>query len=445
MMDRRSFLRTSATFGSILFLPRRGLGNGVDSANNRLNLAYVGIGGRSRALLRSQREGTDVVAICDVDAGAMGLETAREICPKARQFTDFRRMLDAMGKDIDGVVIATPNHTHYPIAMHCARAGKHLYVEKPLTTTIWEARELAKAQVKYGITTQMGNQGRSFEGLARAREWYDAGMIGEMVEVHVWSGRRGQAQAIIPKTEPVPSTLDWDLWVGPARMRAFSGSYLKWRAWWDFGGGPLYDIGCHTLEAPLFALNSLEVAKVKATTTELWPENPPKASVVEFHIRPGNSPRTVKFTWYDGGNLPESLRHLEPDQSAGSIAAGGGAYIVGTKAGMILPGMRAGLPQLAPEAMWRDWAQNLPPKTLPRAGNNGHMQNWVDACRLGVKANSDFAGYAVPLAEIVMLGVIAKRTGQPLEWDSSNMRITNHEAANKLLHPYIRKGWEYQA
>jgi predicted dehydrogenase len=280
--------------------------------------------------------------------------------------------------------------------------------------------------------------------LALAKEWYDAGMIGDMVEVHVWSGRKGQSQAIIPEKEPVPDSLDWDLWIGPARMRAFSRSYLKWRAWWDFGGGPLYDIGCHTLEAPLFALDSLDVVRVQATTTELWPENPPRASVVEFHIQPKGSSKMVKFYWYDGGNMPDSLPHLEPGRLAEGIAAGGGAYIVGSQAGMLLPGMRASTARLAPEATRRAWIGKLPPKTVPRAGSNGHLQNWVDACRLGGKANSDFASYAVPLAEIVMLGVIAKRTRQPVDWDSSNMRITNHEAANDLLRPYIRKGWEYK-
>jgi len=444
-MRRRSFLKTSAAFGSVSILPGRVIGQGDESANNRLNLAYIGIGGRSQALLRGKRDGTDIVAICDVDSKARGLEIAKEVCPNAKQFTDFRKMLDAVGKDIDGVVIGTPNHTHYPIAMHYAQAGKHLYVEKPLTTTIWEARELAKAQTKYGIVTQMGNQGRSFEGLALAKEWYDAGMIGDMVEVHVWSGRKGQKEAIIPEPEPVPGTLDWDLWIGPARMREFSRSYLNWRAWWDFGGGPLYDIGCHTLEAPLFALDSLDVVRVEATTSERWPENPPRSSVVEFHIRPRNSSKVVKFTWYDGGNMPESLAHLEPTRSAASVAKAGGAYIVGTKAGMILPGMRAGSARLAPETTMREWARKLPPKTVPRVGNNGHMQNWVDACRNGGKANSDFASYAVPLAEIVMLGVIAKRTGQPVDWDSSNMRIANNEAANELLRPHIRKGWEYKA
>ena len=446
-MKRRDFLKTSAAFGSVLFLPGHVLGNGRTSPNNRLNIAYIGIGNRSKALLR-QPEGDNIVAICEVNTKSKGMDIANKVCPKAKLFADFRKMLDVMDKEIDAAVIATPNHTHFPIAMHFAQARKHLYVEKPITTTIWEARELAKAQEKYKITTQMGNQGRSFEGPCLAKEWYDAGMIGDIVEVHAWTGRRGQSKPIVPQTEPVPSTLDWDLWIGPAKMRQFSQSYLKWRGWWDFGGGPLYDIGCHTLEAPLFALGTCPPVRVSATTSEAWPENPPKSSTVEFQIPLKGSSKIVKFYWYDGGseNYPQSLHHLESSRSANSIAEAGGSYIVGTKAGMILPGMRASTARLAPETTMREWARNLPPKTVPRVPRDGagHMQNWIDACKNGGKANSDFTSYAVPLAEVVMLGVVAKRAGQQIEWDSANMRITNLPQANKFLRPHIRKGWEYQ-
>ena len=444
-MKRRDFIKKSTAFGSMLILPGSVLGKDGASANNRMNLAYVGMGGRSKALLKGRKEGVNIVAVCDADTSAKGLVDANEVAPKAQFFQDYRKMLDAMGKDIDAVVIATPNHTHYPVAMHYAQAGKHLYVEKPLTTTIWEARELAKAQVKYGITTQMGNQGRSFEGLSLAREWYEAGMIGDMVEAHAWTGRRGASKPIEKPKQAVPSNMDWDLWIGPAKMRDFSSNYLKWRGWWDFGGGPLYDIGCHTLEAPLFTLDTLKVKRVEARTSERWPDNPPKSSVVEFHIQPADGAKTVKFTWYDGGEMPESLKHLESTRSADSIARGGGAYIVGTKAGMILPGMRASGARLAPETTMREWARKLPPKTVERTRDGNHMQNWIDACVNGGKANSDFANYATPLAEIVMLGVIAKRTGKAIDWDAANMRITNDEAANELLRPHIRKGWEYTA
>lgn len=437
-MKRRDVLKTGAACGSALILSSRGY-----AANNRMNLAYIGIGGRSNALLRTRKEGTDTVAICDVDARPKGMEIARKVCPKATMFSDYRKMLDAMGKDIDAVVIATPNHTHYPIAMHYAQAKKHLYVEKPLTNTVWEARELAKAQDKYGITTQMGNQGRSFEGPCLAREWYDAGMIGDIVEVHAWTGRKGAKKPIRARTGPVPATLDWDLWIGPAEMREFSRDYLKWRRWWDFGGGPLYDIGCHTLEAPLFALDTLKVVRVEAETSKCWPENPPRSSIVTFHIQLKNASKIVKFYWYDGGNMPGKLRHLESNRSAKTLAKAGGAYMVGTKAGMNLPGMRASSARLCPETTMREWARKLPPKTVPRTGKRGHMQNWIDACKSGGRANSDFAGYAVPLAEIVMLGVIAKRTGKPVDWDAKNMKITSNEEANEFLRPHIRAGWEY--
>jgi len=443
--SRREFLKTSAVFGSVLILPGKVFARGAASPNNRMNLAFIGIGNRCQALLREPK-GDNIVAICDVNSKSSGMGVANERCPKAKHFTDFRKMLDAMGKEIDAVVIATPNHMHFPIAMHYAQAQKHLYVEKPLTTTIWEARELAKAQEKYGITTQMGNQGRSLEGLCLAKEWYDAGMIGDIVEVHAWTGRRGQSQPIKPQTEPVPSTLDWDLWIGQAKMREFSSEYLKWRAWWDFGGGALYDIGCHTLETPLFLLGTSPPVEVRTTTSERWPENPPRASTTEFHIPLKDSGKIVKYYWYDGGNMPPSLRHLEPNRSAESIAGSGGAYIVGTKAGMILPGMRPTDVQLAPEATMNEWEQKLPPKTVPRVPRgSGHMQVWIDACKSGGKANSDFASYAVRLAEVVQLGVIATRSGQTIKWDSANMRITNNDELNQLLRPYVRKGWEYKA
>lgn len=445
---RRHFLKESAAMigGSLatsLILPGDVLGKDAGSPNSRFNLAYIGLGRRAKALLHGLGKDVNIVALCDADRDYLRKELTEKICPKAKFFTDFRQMLDEMGDEIDGVVIATPNHTHYPIAMEYAQAGKHIYMEKPLTNTVWEARELAKAEKKYGVVTQMGNQGRSTEGLARAKEWYKAGLIGDIVEVHAWTGRHGCRRPITPKPEPVPKSLDWDMWIGPAEMRKFASSYLKWRHWWDFGGGPLYDIGCHTLEAPLFALDTHDLVKVKARTSELWPGNPPHSSTVEFHMRLKQPAKTVKVYWYDGGNMPDSLPHLEPGRSAKTIAPKGGAYMVGTKAGLILPGMRAGSARLAPEKTMQEWARKLPPKTVPRTG--GHMQNWINACRSGGKASSSFADYAVPLSEIVMLGVIAKRTGQLLNWDSAKMRISNSPAANKLLYPHIRESWKYKA
>jgi len=435
-LSRRNFLGGAAGAAAFMIVPRHVLGGaGYTSPSEKLNIAGVGIGGKGAADVRNVNS-ENIVALCDVDEDYAA--KTFKLYPRAKKYTDFRRMLERQ-KDIDAVMVATPDHTHAVIAMAAMEMGKHVFVQKPLTHNIYEAWQLTEAARKYKVATQMGNQGHAAEGIRMICEWVWDGAIGSVREVHVWTDRPGGrwAQGVDrPKdTPPVPSALDWDIWVGPAPKRPYHPAYVpfKWRGWWDFGTGALGDMGCHIIDVPFWSLKLGRPISVEAETTRVNSETYPVASVVryEFAVR-GDMP-AVEMTWYDGGMLPSRPEELEEGRQMGNKS--GGVLLVGDK-GKILSGHNGESPRLIPESKME--AYERPAETIPRS--IGHYKEWIEACKGGKAACSNF-DYAGPLTETVLLGNLAIRAGKKLYWDRLNMKVTNMPEANEYISRQYRQGW----
>jgi predicted dehydrogenase len=407
--------------------------------SNKLNIAGVGIGGMGGSNVRACRD-ENIVALCDVDEKYAG--KVFQSYPKAKVWFDFREMLDKQ-KDIEAVIVATPDHLHAVVSMEAMKRGKHVYCQKPLTRLVAEARALTEAARKYKVVTQMGNQGHSGGGVRDICEWIWDGAIGEIREVHAWTNRPVWPQGIDrPKeTPPVPETMHWDLWIGPAPTRPYNPCYapFAWRGWWDFGGGALADMACHVLDPVFWALKLKYPLSVQASCTSVNDETFPLASIVhyEFPAREGMPP--VKVHWYDGGlkpEKPEALGNMQIGQAASNV------LFMGSK-GVLRCGEYGDDPHLFPLSLMREYKR--PPKTLERV-NTSHEGNWIDACKTGGKATSNF-DYSGPLTEMVTMGNLAIRpenVGKKLEWDGENMRVTNEEKANDYVHPHYREGWSLE-
>ena len=441
-MNRRRFMHQTGTAIGISGLTLSRIQ--ATSANNKLNIAAIGVGGMGSGNIQ-KCSNENIVALCDVDF-KRGAKTFQKF-PKARRFKDFRVMFDKMEKEIDAVIVATPDHTHAVASMEAIRRGKHVYTQKPLTHSIWEARQLNEAARQYRVATQMGNQGHSSEGSRLTVEWIRAGVIGEVCEVHCWSDRplRGtrferklywpQGVAQRPKRkQSVPETLDWDLWIGPAPYRDYSPDYVpfNWRGWWDFGTGALGDMGCHIIDHPYWALKLGYPKSIEASSTHIHAETAPLASLVTYHFPSRGTLPPVKMIWYDGGIKPPRPEELEPEEEWPVD----GVLYVGSK-GKIMHKSHGGMPTLLPLSRMRDFQQ--PDKTLTRV-KGSHEQNWVDACKGGEKACSHF-DYSGPLTEVVLLGNLAIRTEGLLLWDGPNMRVTNNKSANRFVQREYRQGW----
>ena len=464
-LNRRSFLRASAFAGSaFMVLPASVVGlRAGTSPNEKLNLAGIGIGGQGASDL-SNLESENIVALCDVDQNHAAHVFKKY--PKAKQYTDFRKMLEEV-KEIDGVVIATPDHLHAFAAMEAIKHGKNVYCEKPLTHSVWEARHLAKAAREAKVATQMGNQGQASGETRQLCELVWSGVIGKVHEAHIWTDRPSNGlfneywpQGVSrPKDTPaVPSTLDWDLWLGPAPERPYNPAYLpfKWRGWWDFGTGALGDIGCHSMDPIFRALKLGAPTSVQAASTRVNEETFPLGSMVTYQF-PARSAAiqannvhvagmsgveageiempACKLIWYDGGLRPPRPDLLPEGQKMGD----NGKLLVGDK-GFILSNVNN---QVFPEACAKEAAAikaKIP--TSP-----GHHKEWILACKGGKKAGSNF-DWAGPLAESVLLGNVALRvqlredlTLTKLLWDSDQLKFTNLEDANKFVRTEYRAGW----
>jgi predicted dehydrogenase len=442
-ISRRSFLAATGAITTFMALPAHVLGRaGETSPNNKLNIAGIGVGGQGGHDV-DQFSSENIVALCDVDE-AHAARVFKKY-PNAKRYKDFRQMLD-QDKSIDAVVVGTPDHLHAIVSVTAIKHGKHVYCEKPLTRTVYEARAVAKAAREAKVATQMGNQGMAFEGNRLINEWLWAGAIGPVREVHVWSDRpthRGKMPLWWPQgverpkdTPQVPDTLDWDLWLGPAPVRPYHSAYVpfRWRGWWDFGTGGLGDMGIHNL-APVFSALKLGAPDtVQASSTPVFAETVPLAAIVHYQFPARGDMPPVQLHWYDGGLLPE--RPAELGENA-VLDAEDGIIFVGDKGKMLVKGWGGEHPRLIPESA--DKAYQRPPKTLPRS--IGHYKEWVQACKTGspTRSNFDFAG---PLTEAVLLGSVCIRNGgDKLVWDSANLKITNDPDANKFLHYEYRKGW----
>jgi len=444
--DRRTFLKSAAKAASaataFTLVPRGVLGGpGRKAPSDKLNIAGIGVGGMGGHNIQNV-SGENIVALCDVDHAYAARVFKRY--PKAKRYRDFRKMLDKQ-KDIDAVVVATPDHTHAVISMAAMQAGKHVYCQKPLTHDVYEARRLAQAAAEAKVATQMGIQGHSGEGARLICEWIGDGAIGEIREVDTWcslsyypwghagwSTRWGRR----PKDKPpVPSTLDWDLWLGPAPERPYHPAYhpAVWRAWWDFGNGMMGDRGAHTLDPVFWALKLTQPTSVEATSLGLNPDTHPLASIVTYRFPARQNLPPVKLTWYDGLRPPRPAE-LEDGRVLGDRE--GGAIFKGSK-GKLMCGTYGNGPRLIPESLMK--AYKRPAKTLPRV-RDSHEMDWVRACKSGTRAGADFR-YSGPLTEICTLGNVAKRVDARIEWDAAKLTVTNLPKANQYVRVPSRRGW----
>jgi predicted dehydrogenase len=443
-ISRRDFMGGAAAAMAFTIIPSHVL---AQPPSEKLNVAAIGAGGMGAGNTRAcAAAGANIVALCDVDDKRVNEAGTYKQFPKAKRYKDFRKMLDNE-RSIEAVIVATPDNFHTVAAMAAMRRGKHVYVQKPLTRLVSEARALTEAARKYKVVTQMGNQGHSGDGVRDICEWIWAGVIGEVREVHAWTNRPVWPQGIDrPKGEdPIPDTLDWDLWIGPAPMRPYvDGVYnpFKWRGWWDFGGGALADMACHVLDPVFWALKLKYPISVEASCTPVNNETFPLASIVhyEFPAREGMPP--VKVHWYDGGLKPERPEALEPGRPLNQESSN--VLFIGSK-GVLRCGEYGGGPQLLPFSRHREFSRNRPPKTLKRI-KTSHEGNWIEACKTGGQATSNF-DYSGPFTEMVTMGNLAIRpenVGKKLLWEGENMRVTNDEKANEYVHMHYRKGWSLE-
>jgi predicted dehydrogenase len=444
-LSRRSFM-TKAAAGALAtqFVTHPLFGQ--EAPSNKLNIAGIGIGGMGRPNLRNCK-GENVVALCDVDSQYSQKTLAEH--PGAKFYRDYREMFEAE-KDLDGVVIATPDHTHAVIAMEAMRRGLHVYCQKPLTHSVHEARVVTEFARQSGVMTQMGNQGRSSESMRLLKEWVEAGVIGNVTEVRAWTDRPvgGQHYSTFrfgsrPEgTPPVPDYLDWDLWLGPAQERPYNPAYhpMDWRAYLDFGTGALGDMGCHILDPSFYALDLGSPTVLESTTTH-WKEDVlketfPRASVLhmEFPAR-GNKP-PVKLHWSDGRLLPRRPKEMGNDVELPAS----GAILVGDEGAILHGSHGAHNLRIYPESRRKAFLKNRPPKTIPRVKGT-HVGDWLRSIKDGKPASSNF-DYGGALTEMVLLGVLALRVpNQRLEWNTKTMKFNDHEVANALVNPSYREGW----
>lgn len=448
-INRRRFLYSIGGSAALFYIfPAITTGAQKISPNEKLNIAGIGIGGQGGADIDAAAgEGQNLVALCDVDENYAAKKFNQY--PKARRFKDYREMLDKMDKEIDAVIIGTPDHTHAVIAMEAMRRKKHVYCEKPLAHTVYEVRALMDAAKKYKVVTQLGNQGHSSGSIRRLCEWVWAGAIGKVHTVHaacdafkdVYCQIRNLEK--INQTYEIPKGLDYDLWVGPVQYIPYTPFWVhwNWRGWLHFGTGTVGDWFCHVVDPSFWALDLDAPVSVTAEVSDYDVKKhgltyPPATKITfEFPAKKDRGP--VKIIWYDGNNRipkPEGF-------SADDKVPGTGAVLIGDK-GMIVHGSHgAGGCRLIPESLMDQYSgKNAPAEKIPRV--KSHMWDWIDAIKNGREAGSNF-GYGGLLTQTALLAVIAiKFPGQTLKWDNKKARFTNNDDANAYLNPPYRKGWK---
>ena len=469
----RDFIKHGTLAASSFFIvPRYVLGgNGFTSPSDKINIAGIGVGGKGTSdLWYASNEGKEnVVALCDVDKGNISSKS-RSRFPKANFYQDYRVMFDKQ-KDIDAVTISSPDHVHALQALAAMDEGVHVYVQKPLTHNIKEARMLTETAREKKIVSQMGNQGASNSGMRKVQEWFDAGLIGEVDEVFVWTNRPVWPQGIpVPKSDgsPVPEGLDWDLWLGPAPKIDYTNAYhpFNWRGWWAYGTGALGDMGCHLIDVPFRTLGlhypkavecSVGQVFIKMWNPEYIPEGcPPSSSVTLDFAATDKNKIPLKMRWLDGGIRPPHPDLIPANDSLGTPDSSNGVMMIGSK-GIITTGVYGFTPKL-----YRKGEEVVEFDTSNQPGNEfGHQSKWIDACKAGFnssehKALTSSFDYSGPMPETVLMGNIAirsymeKKSGlgnafpgrKKLLWDGDAMKITNYQDANKYVTRDYRKGWE---
>jgi len=461
--SRRAFLRNSTLAATGFFIvPRHVLGRGFVAPSDTLTIAGIGVGGKGQSDLAefSKSPKANIAFLCDVDDRQATASVKK--FPNAKRYKDYREMLDKEHKHIDAVSVSTPDNVHAVAALSAIQLAKHVYVQKPLTHDIYEARMLTEAVKRYKVVAQMGNQGASGDGVRQMQEWYNADIIGDATAIYVWTNRPVWPQGMgYPKTkDEIPAELNWDLWLGPAQMQEYHKEFVpfNWRGFWAFGTGALGDMGCHLID-PAFKTvglgypSEVECSQVaifeKMWTPDYFPESCPAASSIKLRFPGKEGKPDVRMYWMDGGIRPERPDELGPDELFGD-RDGGGVLIVGTK-GKMMCGTYGANPRLLPAS--RNSEVNVP-KTLARVPE-GHYVQWVNACIAGYgqsELSSPF-DYAGPLTETILMGNLALRSWniksgnnfpgrKKLLWDAKNMKITNFDEANQFVKREYREGWD---
>jgi len=463
--SRRGFIKTSAVAAaSFMIVPRYVLGGkGYRAPSDMLNVAGVGAGGKA-----------NIAFLCDVDDRQAAKTVAN--FPKAKVYKDWREMLDKEHKHIDAVSVSTPDHNHAIIAYSAMQLGKGVYVQKPLTHDIWEARLLTEAAKKYKVVTQMGNQGASNDGTRQLKEWYDAGIIGDVHTVYCWTNRPVWPQGVPwPKPQPnIPKELDWNLWLGTAPQKDYVDQLVpfNWRGWWDYGTGALGDMGCHLVEAPFRVLGLQYVKDVQASVGSVYVDQfkqgrfpdscPPSSHITMTFPKTDRTKGDITLHWMDGGIQPERPEELGPNERFGDD--GNGSLFIGTK-GKMIASTYSENPLLLPTSRTKE--VNVP-KTIPRVhlsgldkddkpieltGANAHYAQWVEGCLAGygkteLSSSFDKAG---PLTEALLMANLAVRGHDlrgghiKLVWDNENMKVTNFDAVNQYVKRTYREGFTLKA
>ncbi|PCJ92670.1 MAG: oxidoreductase [Flavobacteriaceae bacterium] len=476
--SRRSFIKKGAMASSILFVPRHVLGGvGYTAPSDRLHLAAIGAGGKGKSdILNASVNGRErVVALCDVDFSGSA-KGSIENFPKAKLFDDYRRMLDKV-KHIDAVTISTPDHIHGPAAAYAMERGIHVYVQKPMTHNIREARMLTEMAREKNIVTQMGNQGGSNPLLGMVQKWVDSGVLGKISKVQVWTNRpvwpQGGAMAE-PNESLKPKDLNWDLWMGPAAYKPYTPNLhpFSWRGWWDYGTGALGDVGCHLIDIPFRTLGlkypTAAECSVGSVFSQMWspdynPEGCPASSFITLNFGATDKSKSpIEMTWSDGGIRPSHPDIIPADHDIGGNNSSNGVLIIGEK-GIISTNINDSSP-LMPKLYLNDGTTDFGPVVeTSEEPEYGHQRKWVDACKagfnspehLGLTSSFDYAG---PMTETVLMGNLAIRSymlrkengdgnmdfyaRKKLLWDGENMRITNQEEANQFVTRTYREGWK---
>jgi predicted dehydrogenase len=435
---RRRFITTSTAFGSGWLLAG-GTASNVLAApkarkiapNEKLNIASIGAAGQG-ATDTDGCASENIVALCDVDD--IRLRERGKKYPNARLYRDYRKMLDEM-KEIDAVIVSTPDHHHAFAAIMAMKLGKHVYCQKPLSHSIWEARRMREVAKETKVVTQMGNQGHSYDSTRRLVELVQAGALGEVREVHIWTDRPIWPQGIDrPKdTPPVPESLDWDLWLGPAPLRPYHPDYVpfKWRGWWDFGTGAIGDMACHNCDAAYWALQLGQPISAEAETSGVNTETAPKWSIVHFEFPERGKLPAVALTWYEGGKKPSR------DLADGGELPPNGTLMLGNKGKILFRDWHPNNFRLLPEDKFKEYQG--PPQSISRAPD-GPYKEWIAACKGGPMCLSNF-DYAGPLTEFVLLGNVAMRTSKKIEWDTKKLRAKNCPEADQYVRREYRQGW----
>jgi predicted dehydrogenase len=440
---RRQFLQTTTAAGVGFWVagglsPKRSL-----SAIDEIRFASIGVGGKGRSDSADAARAGKMVAMSDVDQSTMDKMARAPGFEDAKTYSDWRKMLDEMGKSIDAVTVSTPDHSHAPAAIRAMKMGKHCFVQKPLTHTIYEARLMGQVAKEMGVVTEMGNQGTATNGLRNGAAFVQSGGLGDIKEVHVWTNRPVWPQGLDRPTEepPVPETLDWEVWLGPAPYRPYHPAYhpFKWRGWWDFGTGALGDMACHTVNLPYAACDLKYPTSVQAVTSGHNKETYPAWSIITFQFPATDKRSAVTFKWYDGGKRPsEELIAGSKGQFKSS-----GAVIVGEKGTMYIPDDYGAQPELIGSDKVPDMEYIKSP---------GHFEEWVQGIKEGTPVMSNFADYAAPLTETILLGNLAvwaapeaETEGKKIEWDAKQLVATNAPEVMHIVKKEYRAGFELDA